>query len=238
MIAAQAQSYDDELAAGATLEELAETTDLRLGTVAWTGGEQGGVAGYEAFRAAADAVGPDDFPQIDGLGDGGVFALRLDGVREPAPYPYDEVAGQVRADWRAEQRREALVERAEALQPRLSSGDSFADLGLTPRSAEGLTRNGFTVDVPPAVQTEAFTLEPGQSAVLPVSDGAVLMRLDTVTAPDPDNPDTARLRSAIEEQAAGSVATDLFRALASDIQSRAADEIDRQAVNAVQCSLQ
>jgi peptidyl-prolyl cis-trans isomerase D len=238
VIEQQAQTVDDELAAGVTLEELAETTELRLGDIAWTGTEAEGIAGYEAFAEAARAVEEGDFPQVEMLGDGGFFALRLDGIREAAPMPFDEVRGQVAADWEAAQRLQALVDRAEALAERIEAGESFADLGLQPNEENGLTRGARVQGLPAGVVEAAFDMTEGAARALPGNGAAVIVRLDAVRAPDPESDQAEQFATQVADQAAGSVSEDLFRALAADIQERAGVTVDQQAINAVHATLQ
>jgi peptidyl-prolyl cis-trans isomerase D len=238
VIAGMAQSLDDELAAGATLEELARTTDLQLGQIAWTGEEADAIAGYEAFREAADTVTVEDFPQIADLGDG-LFAIRLDAIEDPAPIPFDEVRDRVTRDWEDAARAEALVARAEALSARISAGESFEDVGLTPMAEAGLTRGARLAGLPAGVTRAGFALDaPGALQVLRDGTGAVIVRLDAITAADRDSDDARRLTAQLRDEAAAGVANDLFRALATDIQTRAGVELNEAALNAVHSTLQ
>jgi peptidyl-prolyl cis-trans isomerase D len=86
---------DDMLAAGATLEELGAETDMELGSLSYSADVTEGIAAYDEFRIAADAAAEGDFPQIEHLSDGGVFALRVDKVIQPARIPLDEIRDQV-----------------------------------------------------------------------------------------------------------------------------------------------
>lgn len=238
VIDTQGQEFDDELAAGATLEELADVTDLQIGTLAWTGDEAEGIAGYEAFRSAANAVGEGDFPQIAQLGDGGVFALRLDDTRAAAPIPFDDVRDKVAAKFDAKARLDALLERAHDLQSQLETGADFAALGLVPEVAENLTRNSAPADLPPGLVQKAFDLSQGGIAVLPDGDSALILRLDSITPADLDSEGAQAVTRFYGDQAASAVAQDLFSALASDIQTRAGVTIDQQAINAVHANIQ
>lgn len=64
LIEAQSEDINDMLAGGATLEELAEETEMELGQIDWTRDSDEGVAAYDGFRAAAEAVQEGDFPEI------------------------------------------------------------------------------------------------------------------------------------------------------------------------------
>ncbi|MFY9211801.1 MAG: SurA N-terminal domain-containing protein, partial [Aestuariivita sp.] len=77
------QEFEDLLAGGATLEELASETEMEVGQIDWTDETLDGIAAYGAFRSAAAAVSADDFPEIGFLEDGGLFALRLDETLPP-----------------------------------------------------------------------------------------------------------------------------------------------------------
>lgn len=123
--------YEDLLASGATLEEVAEETPMELGTLSWSSEmtpEEGSIAGYPSFRELAAEVGEGDFPQIERLNDGGIFALRLDEVVEPELIPFEETRDAVAEDWRAAEVHRLLLARAE--ESRLlanSSSDSDTD---------------------------------------------------------------------------------------------------------------
>lgn len=238
VIEAQAQEFDDELAAGATLEEMAELTELQLGEIAWTGGEADTIAGYEGFREVAQAVTDRDFPQIEQLGDGGVFALRLDDIREAAPQPFDEVREAVLAGFEAQARTDALVAQAEGLKTQIDGGTALEALGLTVETAEALTRNTQLPRLPLGLVQAAFEMAEGETRVLPGQESAVLLRLDVITAADLDSEGAQALSQFYGDQAASAVAQDLYRALASDIQTRAGVVIDQQAINAVHANMQ
>ncbi|MBS0122773.1 SurA N-terminal domain-containing protein [Thetidibacter halocola] len=237
VIEGQAQSLEDELAAGATLEDLAQLTDMDLGKIDWTGAEAEGIAGYEAFRAAADAVVAGDFPTIAELGDGGVFALRLDEIREPAPEPFDDARDRVEAAWEVQVRTDALVTQAETLRAQLAEGVEFAALGLASSEAPALTRSSAAAGLPAGLVERAFTMTPGEVAVLPGNGAAILIRLDSVTAADLASEGAEAVARFYGDQAASAVAQDLFRALASDIQTRAGVVIDQAAINAVHANM-
>ncbi|SMX50582.1 peptidyl-prolyl cis-trans isomerase [Maliponia aquimaris] len=238
VIDGQSQGFDDELAAGLTLEELAASTDLEAGEIGWTGDNEDGIAGYPAFREAAEAAETSDYPSIQQLGDGGIFALRLDAVEPPAPYPFDEVRVRVQADWTTARQSAALLEQAEALAGQLGEGVTFEGLGLDPQTEAGLTRSAVTVDLPEGVLNAVFGMEPGGVRAVQSGDRAVIVRLDEILPVDLTNEQSQQLATFVRNQAAQDVAQDLFRALSTDIQARAGVNIDQAAVNAVHANFQ
>ncbi|MBE9635836.1 peptidyl-prolyl cis-trans isomerase [Salipiger mangrovisoli] len=233
VIEGMAQSLDDELAGGATLEELANDTEMELGTIAWNAQSDETIAGYDAFREAAEAVSEDDYPAISDLGDGGVFAIRLDEIRPPAPRPFDEVKDEVAAGWDKDKTTELLVAQADDLAQQLAQGASFADLGLEPNAEQTLTRDAQISDLPSGLLDAAFEMKPGDARAVSGDGAALILRLDAVTPVDRDSDASKQLEGLLKDRAAGSVAQDLFRAFVTDIQERAGVNIDQQAVNAV-----
>jgi len=233
VIDSNAQSYDDELAAGLTLEELAEVTDMELGQIGWTGSNGEIIAGYDGFRDLANAVTAEDYPAIESLGDGGVFALRLDSVQEAAPYDFDEIRDRVASDWELVAQEDALLAEAESLQTQLTGGATFDALSLTAQTEEPLSRNAFNPQLPAGALEAVFGLEPGGVTTLRGQGRVFLVQLDEIIAADMEDEGTQQLVAVFQDQAAQQVAQDLFRALASDIQTRAGVEVDRAALNAI-----
>lgn len=124
MIEDQSHDFEDLLAGGASLEDLAEETPMQLGQIDWNAGEpvpERSIAGYEAFREAASQVSESDFPQLARLDDGGIFALRLDEIVPPALIAFDEVRDRVAEDWRQSELHRQLMARAEELRVQLAA---------------------------------------------------------------------------------------------------------------------
>ncbi|SEF93244.1 peptidyl-prolyl cis-trans isomerase D [Thalassococcus halodurans] len=221
VIEGQAEEYDNELAAGATLEELAETTDLELGTIEWAGDSEDGISGYPAFREIANAASQDDYPEIAALGDGGVFALRIDEIQPKAPYPFENVRDRVQFGWEREATTNALEAEAEAYVARLNAGESFADLGLTATSETGYLRSTSLDALPAGSVLQVFDLEDDQAALMRGVSRVAILQLDGVTSADLTTEDAQAMIDGLTNQASGSLAEDLYRAFIVNIQTRA-----------------
>ncbi|WP_243698724.1 peptidylprolyl isomerase [Paracoccus alkanivorans] len=119
--------YEDLLASGATLEEMSEETPMELGKLDWSSDMEpgeGSIAGYPAFRERAGEISENDFPQIERLDDGGIFAIRLDEVVPPTLRPFDEIRDEVAADWRAAEVHRLLLAHAEEDRVNLISAET------------------------------------------------------------------------------------------------------------------
>ncbi|MCR9155816.1 MAG: SurA N-terminal domain-containing protein [Rhodobacteraceae bacterium] len=233
-----AQTIDDELAAGATLEEVADTTEAQLGQIEWFPGADGEIAAYDAFREAANALNEGDFPEVLQLGDGGVFAMRLNRIQPPAPQPIEDVIDQVRQGWDTREQTAQLMAQAEELAASLATGSSFQDLNLLPQSENGLGRNAQIADLPVGLLTAVFEMRVGDTRAVAGIGEVIVLKLDAITPVDRSDGDIEMLAQALRNQASNSIAEDLFRAFATDVQQRAGVEINQPAINAVHAFIQ
>lgn len=238
-IETEIDTLEDLLAAGATLEELAKESFMELGTIGWHDRAEGGPAGYEAFRAAAQSVQEGDFPELITLEDGGMIAIRLDSEDPAALRPFEEVVSRVREDEARARLGEALSEKAEALAAQLEEGRAFTGLGVTPRVEEGLTRSDFIEEAPDEMITTVFEIEEaGQTAVVTGGDSVALVQLDGMRGPDMSDPDLASAGSTLEQQLEADLAQDMFQMYVTDIQARTPVTLDQAAINAVNTQFQ
>ncbi len=232
-IAAMREEVDDLLAAGATLEELAETTPLELGTTDLRPGTEEGIAAYDAFRDAAMAAEPGDFPEVLDLSDGGLFALRLEEIVPPAVPPLAEIEDEVAAAWSARRLREALAARAEDLVARIATGATLEGIGEI-RAEEDVRRQDFVPDAPPTLVAQGFQLEnPGDVVAIPGARAAYILRLDAVHPASRNAPDTQALFQLVDQAVAQSMAQDIFEAYGRALQSEAGITLDQSVINAV-----
>ncbi|WP_171115753.1 peptidylprolyl isomerase [Ruegeria sp. HKCCA5463] len=235
LIEAQSEDINDMLAGGATLEELAEETEMELGQIDWTRDSDEGVAAYDGFRAAAEAVQEGDFPEIAFLEDGSIFALRLDEVLPRRPEPLESARDRVAAAWQQAETNKALREKADAILNQLATDGDFAATGLPFRVENALTRTAFLDDVPANFMNEVFAMEPGELRVVSGNGAAWIVRLDE-TLPPADTDELRQLRDALSSQMDQALAQNIFNAYVRDAQTRARPVVDQQALNAVQAS--
>ncbi len=237
VIETSAQSFDDMLAGGATLEDLASETDMTLGTIDWTNGSSDGIAAYEGFREAAAAASVDDYPEIAYMDDGGVFALRVDERLEPRPEPFADARNRVARDWRADALGRALADQARAQADTLKTDGGFATAGLEANKVSDLVRSGVIDGAPRSLVSAAFDMEVGEVRVIETPGAAFVLRLDGTAAAETGG-DMARLRDALAGELDQALAQAVFETYVRDVQLRARPQIDQQALNAVLSSFQ
>ncbi|UWQ16229.1 SurA N-terminal domain-containing protein [Jannaschia sp. M317] len=237
-IDAARDDIDDLLAGGATLEEIAAETDMILGTIAFSDQSEQPIAGYDAFRAVAATVAEGDFPELESLSDGGLFALRLDGIDPPATPPLARIRAAVEQAWQEDTTARRLSEAADALAARIEAGETFAEAGLTAETVTGIARDGRVEGISADLLSRLFEAEAGRVLAAPGNaNRAYVLRLDAVNAADPEAPDTAELLTAIETQLRGDLTSDLFDAYGQAVRADIGFEVDQQAVQAVQSQL-
>ena len=232
------ESINDLVAGGATLEDLADRTDLQLGNISWDANNQDGIAAYDNFRAEAAAAQDGDFTKITDLEDGGIFALRLDSVTPPTLRPLDDVRDDVRAAWDAQAQQTAIIAKANEFAEQINPLTGFETLGLTPTAGDALTRRSFVEGTPPAFTTEVFTMALGETKVVENASGAIVVRLDDVTGLDDADPQYRAQRQAVQGQVASGISQDIFEAFANDLQIRTDININQAALNALNAQLQ
>ncbi len=231
-VEARAQEYDDQLAGGVTLEQIAEETEMELGTIDWTAETDEGLAAYAGFREAAATLTADDFPQIAQLDDGSIFAVRLDESQEERLATFEEATDDVTAALQAERTVEALTAKATALVPTLGAEGAFEAAGLDAIIETDQTRRAFISDVPADFLTQVFDMAEGDVTVLPHDESVVIVRLDAIT-PASASDESNALRARLETDMNSALAQDLFNIYNDDILRDAGQEIDLRAVQAV-----
>ena len=232
-IDAQREPIDDLLAGGATLEEVAEETDMSLGTIDWTPATAEGIAAYGAFREAAEAVTAEDFPVLIDLEDGGIAALRLDAVIEPAPIPFEEARDAVEAAWAAERTEVRLTAEAEGIAARLAEGQTFAAQGLSPDMSEALSRDALLEGLPADLAPRAFDLPEGGTAILADGGEVVLIQVTRVIPAGEGDALTPLVEAAIAGAIETSLAEDVLSLFSAAVQARDGISLNSTAINAV-----
>ncbi len=234
-IEVQAEEFNDLLAGGATLEELTAETEMELGQIDWTDQSSDGVAAYDGFRTVAQAVSEGDFPEVEFLGDGSIFALRMEEELAPRPEPLESARNRVIAAWIQDETAKALLAQANTVLTQLATDGDFTETGLPFRVENALTRTAFLEDTPVNFMTEVFEMELGELRVIAGNGTALIVRLDETLPPD-ETDELKQMQQALGAQLNQALAQNIFDAYVRDAQRRARPVLDQQALNAVQAN--
>lgn len=236
LIEQQAEEIDDLLAGGATLEEIADETDMELGQISWTAESSDSIAAYNGFREVASAISAEDFPAVEFLEDGSLFAIRLDSVLPARPEPLQDAMTKALQGWNAEQRQNAITTEAKAILARAETNGDF-DKNLTVNVETGLTRTAYIDNTPADMMNQVFEMQPGELRLVSDDSSTVVLSLKEILPAD-ENSDLTALAEALQTQLNQALSQALFQAFAQDAQTRARPTIDQQAINAVQANFQ
>jgi len=236
LIEQQAEDINDLLAGGATLEDLANESEMEVASLGWSGDTGEGITAYEGFRTAASVVTLEDFPSAEFLEDGSLFALRLDEILPERPEAFEEAKQKVLAAWEADRVATALQAQADALLAATSETGDFPE-GTQVQTETGLTRTAYLDNTPADMMNQIFTMAPGDLKVIKGEASTVVVRLDEILAAE-NNEETQLLAEALGTQLDQAVSEALFSAFISAAQLRAAPRVDEQALNAVMTNYQ
>lgn len=234
LIGQRRDGIEDLLAGGARLEDLTERTEMQLQDFEWTGsGDDGGLAAYASITDAIPGIAEGDLPALITLEDGGLAALRLDGITPAEPIPFAQAEAQLRRDWQQMAETAALAALGAEMADQLRAGASFADLGLTGVVLDPLRRSDVIAAAPDGFITVAFDTAEGAVAQVSAGGREALLRVDAVTAGDPADPDLAPARDRLGLILSQALADDMLGAYASAAQMQTEITLDRTAQAAV-----
>ncbi|WP_138470173.1 peptidyl-prolyl cis-trans isomerase [Poseidonocella sp. HB161398] len=240
LVQQEMEPLDDQLAAGATLEELAADSPMQIGTITWDGASlpEADPAAQPEFLNAAAAVADGDFPEIALTDSGLLFALRLDASKPSELQPLDAVRDDATAGAAEAKRVEALEALGTGLKDRADAGEDFAQLGLAPQVKTGLIRQSPSYELPRPVLDKLYDLGAGESAVVAGEDGAWLVRVDSVTPFDMDSDQARAALARLNRDTGLALADDILGELSQTVTQEAGLDLNQTALNAVHSALQ
>ena len=229
----QIADFEDLLAGGATLEQLADETDMVLGQIDWTAGNDQGIAGYAGFVTQAEAVTATDFPQIEELEDGSIFTIRLDEELAERPDSFENARAAVGAAWRAAALDAALNQQAAVILAELDAGARLSSLGYPVQVQTHVTRDSFIEGAAPEFVEKIFAADPGANISSATIGRVFIAHLDAVLPPDTTNEDIIRLQSALDDGISQSLGQDVLESFVRTLYNNAGININQAAINAV-----
>jgi peptidyl-prolyl cis-trans isomerase D len=202
---------DDELAAGHSLEDIADSLKMRvikIPAIDAAGKTPDGKAPAElpnkddVLKTGFSQNGGDTSPVIDDK-NGNYIVIRTDEVTPSAVKPFDSVKDQIIAAWKsAEQAKRAAAE-AEKIATDLRSGKSAASYngqpGIEVRTSKPISLLGDTdAELPPSVLPSVYKLKKGEVTVLPILDKQYVLRLAEILPANTNDSDEAKSKIADE----------------------------------------
>lgn len=240
---------EDELAAGSTLREAADSLKLPLRRVPALsaagrtpeGAVPEGLPAWPEIPRVAFATPEGEPTLLEQAEGGGSFVLQVNAIRPARLKPLAEVRGEVEADWRAERRREMAEALAERLAKRAAGGAPLDALkaevgaGAEIRPIAGVKRDapGAAARVGRDAVAALFQTPPGEAAgaAVPAPDGFAVVATDRVLPADP-KADPAAVR-ALQDELNQAVRADVLAQYEDHLRRRFPVEVDEQALASV-----
>lgn len=234
LIGDRREGIEDLIAGGARLEDIVERTEMEMQDFTWTGsGDDGGLAAYAAVAEIVPSLREGDLPALVELEDGGLAALRLDGVEAATQIPFDQIEADVRLAWRKVTLSAALEALAGEYADALNEGADFDALGLGAQVLDPLRRSDVITATPNGFITVAFDTAEGRAAAVSAEGKSAVLRVDSVTSGDAGNTELAPARAQLKQALSQGIADDLLNAYAATAQMAREVTVNRNAQAAV-----
>jgi peptidyl-prolyl cis-trans isomerase D len=241
------QQIDDQIAGGATLDEIAKMQTLPVKQVEGIDVQGADSAGkpvealpkQPAFLAEAFQLGTEAEPQIIDATDGGLIVLKVLAIQPAALKPLDDVKPQVSAALVERARAEAAGERARQIAERVRSGGDLAreaaGIGANVQLSAPLSRSGqpaersFSPTVLSALFNAAKVGDVVSGPAAAPAGGAIVARLSGIEQPDPAL--MARQQEQAAQQLAGGMTQDLVAQYKQVLQKEIGVSVNMEARN-------
>jgi peptidyl-prolyl cis-trans isomerase D len=223
LVIEQANRFDEELAAGATLEQAAERLNLEIREIPAIddrGRDPAGelVEGLPALQDFLEVLNDTAVGETSILSEsveGDFFILRVDAETPPARRPLQEVRDEVIELWRETQQQRLAREQGEALAARLREGREFAAVaeaeGLTLQETPPVTRfaDSRPQGLDPRIPPQLFELDQGEVSTFAVPGRQIVIKLKQILPPDDE--DREERLAQLEEELTAALQDDLFQ---------------------------
>ncbi len=149
---------------------------------------------------------------VEEMGNGQYYALKLVSDQPAGPPPFDQVKGQLPQLWVLEKQATAINAEAEQAMNRLNAGEKLekvaADLHVAIQPVTGIDRSDTAKKVNPAMVSRLFMAKPGETFESAADRVHIAIgRLDAIHQADPNVVNTAA--AAVQPQFSGSMGQDL-----------------------------
>jgi peptidyl-prolyl cis-trans isomerase D len=194
----QVNQLDDELAAGHSLDDIADGLKMRLIKISGVDANGLTTEGKEPTELPdRAALLKDSFVQNSGESSaieddkaGNYYVVRTDAVTASALLPFDQIKDKVATAWKSRQQLDKAQRDAEKIAQKLREGkslDSFAhEEGVIVRTSTPLSQLGDSDPLlPPVLLTQAFQLKKGEVATAAGDRNQVVVRVATIIDADP-----------------------------------------------------
>ena len=236
-IAFISEEVDDLLSSGATLEDVANETQMEFGTLDWHVATENGIASYDEFQTAAASVTPEDFPTLTNLGDNGLFAIRFEADVAAVLQPLDDVRKNVAKKWKTQTVNQQLVSLAKRIAPQVSLAVPISRFGLTENVEYDMARSDTVEDTPSKLVFTAFETRLGTATVLENGSSVILLIPRKEYAANLEDEQVKSIQNIMQNRINSAIEQDIFEAFSNAARKAVNVDINQTTLRSVNNSL-
>ena len=231
LIAEKIEDSQNLLAAGGTLEELQKELGFRLENILFNSEANIPILENKIFFDTAQITTVNDFPEIEELPNGGLFAMRVDEIVEARKMEINEIRTELTNAWQKQEIQNKLDKIAENMLDKKQYKGKILNFNK-------ITRDESLPDLPASIVEEGFKLAIGEGIVISGDGESFILQLKNISNADLSS-DTAKLLvSQVNNQLNNSLSADLFESFANMARMNSKLDLNEQALNAVHSSFQ
>ena len=231
MIAGKIEDSQNLLAAGGTLEELQKELGFRVENILFNGEANLPILENKIFFDTAQITTVNNFPEIEELPNGGLFAMRVDEIVEARKMEINEIRTELVNAWQKQEIQNKLDKIAENMLDKKQYIGKILNFNK-------ITRDESLPDLPASIVEEGFKLAIGEGIVISGDGESFILQLKNISNADLSS-DTAKLLvSQVNNQLNNSLSADLFESFANMARMNSKLDLNEQALNAVHSSFQ
>ena len=235
-----ANQLEDELGGGASLEEVAQSLNLKLSQQKkidnkgkTPSGELVNNLPGGSFLEVAFSTNSGEESFLTEVGDDGYFVVRVDGVTEPALKSLESVRTRVTEAWYSQQRRKIAKQSGENLIKSLNAGGKIKELArakrLEVKQTGPISRTGGGGTLSIEAVKKLFDAKKGFSIGHANADNFTVARLKNIIIPNPD--ENIKKLKATSDKLSQSIRNDLLNQLSTGLKQKYPVSINTEAIN-------
>ncbi len=240
-----ANRFDEELAAGSSMDQTAEFLNLKVREIPAIDAQGRTPEGepvenlpdLQTFLATVNPLQPGEASTLKETRDGDFFMVRVDDVTPAQKRPLEDVRNEVVELWRSSEQERLAQEKAEAIAERVEAGETLAAVaeaeGLSLQETQPATR--FETDqqrvTHPLIAQQLFEMAEGEVTTIGIPGSQVVVQLKEILPPEEEGRD-ARLAE-LEQQLTTGLQDDIFQQFLAALQQEYAVVVNQRLVDQV-----
>ena len=232
---------DDLIAGGASLEELADETDMVLFTIDYSTDSTDDITADPAFVVEALTAVVDEERDLIELENSGILALRVNEVIPAALRGLSEARAQAIEGATAAATLQQVQDYTDELVAQIGAGADLSAtlgaLGVTPNIGVRVTRTSPPAGLSPLLAQALFSQNEGEAKAYPTSAGAIIIEVSRVQVFDPLSDSGKAFLAQAQTQVQEDIAADIYILFANAVLGRAVVTVNQGMIDQILINL-